>query len=62
VFELSAIEQIYGFWVKWFWARSSIFSVSLMAPVTRSPTFLASKDLSAMRAVIGGNDVQLGGF
>jgi hypothetical protein len=33
-----------------------------MAPVTRSSTFPASKDLSAMRAVIGANDVQLGGF
>ncbi len=33
-----------------------------MAPVTPSSTFLGSKDLSEMRAIIGGNDVQLGGF
>jgi hypothetical protein len=38
------------------------FSVLLMAPVTRSSTTPASKDLPAMHAVIGGNDVQLGGF
>lgn len=43
------------------WARSSIFSVSLMAPVTPSSRPLVSKDLGTMHAAIGGNDVQLGG-
>lgn len=32
-----------------------------MAPVTRSSTLPVSKDPSAIRAVFGGNDVQLGG-